>query len=312
MTEFAIRTENLVRTFGAVRAVDGITLAVPRGIVFGFLGPNGAGKTTTIRLLLGLLEPASGEIEVLGLNPRTQADQIRERCGALLEHNGLYERLSAYDNLDFYGRIWHIPADERQRRIKELLENLDLWERRGETAGNWSRGMKQKLAVARTLLHHPELVFLDEPTAGLDPIASAALREDLAQLARREGVTIFLTTHNLSEAEKLCQQVAVIRQGKLVATGSPDELRHNSGRPRLEISGSGFNEPVIAALQSLPEVAFANIVENNLVIDFNEPCTSAPIVSLLVNAGVQIEEVHKGKIDLEDAFLSLLVEEPAK
>jgi len=312
MIDFAIRTDTLVRTFGAVRAVDGISLAVQRGTVFGFLGPNGAGKTTTIRLLLGLLDSTSGEVQVLGFNPRTHADKIRERCGALLEHNGLYERLSAYDNLDFYGRIWRIPAGKRQARIRELLENLDLWERRGETAGNWSRGMKQKLAVARTLLHRPELVFLDEPTAGLDPIASAALREDLAQLARTEGVTIFLTTHNLTEAEKLCQQVAVIRQGKLVASGSPEELRRNSGRPRLEISGSGFNEQVIAALLTRPEVASAGLLADKLVIDFHAPCSSAPFVSLLVNAGVQIEEVQKGKIDLEDAFLSLLEEEAAK
>jgi ABC-2 type transport system ATP-binding protein len=312
MTQTAIRTTNLACSFGSVRAVDGISLEVPRGTVFGFLGPNGAGKTTTIRLLLGLLEPTSGEAEVLGFNTHTHGDQVRERCGALLEHNGLYERLSAYDNLDFYGRIWHIPAGKRQARLKELLSNLDLWERRDETTGSWSRGMKQKLAVARVLLHHPELVFLDEPTAGLDPIASAALREDLANLAKSEGVTIFLTTHNLAEAEKLCQQVAVIRQGKLVATGSPDELRRTSGKPRLEISGSGFSEQALDALKIHPQVAAVSAEMNRLVIDFKQPCSSAPFISLLVNAGAQIEEVLKGKIDLEDAFLSLLEKEQAE
>lgn len=312
MTQSAIRTTNLIRDFGSIRAVGGISLEVQRGTVFGFLGPNGAGKTTTIRLLLGLLEPTSGEAEVLGFNTRSHSDQVRERCGALLEHNGLYERLSAYDNLDFYGQIWHIPAHERQARLKELLNNLDLWERRNETAGTWSRGMQQKLAVARVLLHRPALIFLDEPTAGLDPIASAALREALANLARSEGVTIFLTTHNLAEAEKLCQQVAVIRLGKLVAIGSPDELRRTSGKPRLEVSGSGFSEQAIGALKIHPQVAAVSAEGSRLVIDFKQPCSSAPFVNLLVNAGAQIEEVHKGKVDLEDAFLSLLEEEQTK
>lgn len=312
MTASAIRISNLTRIFDSVHAVDGISFEVPPGIVFGFLGPNGAGKTTTIRLLLGLLEPTSGEVEVLGFNPRTQGEQVRERCGALLEHSGLYERLSAYDNLDFYARIWRIPANERQARIKELLSHVNLWERRDEISGNWSRGMKQKLAVARTLLHRPALVFLDEPTAGLDPIASSALREDLATLAKSEGVTIFLTTHNLAEAEKLCQQLGVIRQGKLVATGSPDELRRNSGKPRLEISGSGFGEQVVAALKNQPQVAAVSAGDNHLLIEFKEPSSSAPFVSLLVSAGAQIEEVHKGKADLEEAFLSLLEEEPEK
>jgi len=312
MTQPSIRTTNLIRDFGTVRAVNGISLEVQPGTVFGFLGPNGAGKTTTIRLLLGLLEPTSGEAEVLGFNTRSQGDQIRERCGALLEHNGLYERLSAYENLNFYGRIWHIPSSERLARIKELLTNLDLWERRDEVCGNWSRGMKQKLAVARVLLHRPALIFLDEPTAGLDPIASAALREDLANLAKGEGVTIFLTTHNLNEAEKLCQQVGVIRQGKLVASGSPDELRRTSGKPRLEISGTGFSEQAINEIKNHPAVDTISTEEQRLVINFKQPSSSAPFVNLLVNAGAQIEEVQKGKADLEDAFLSLLEEEKTK
>ena len=230
MTGWAIRTDELARVFGAVRAVQHLTLEVPRGVIFGFLGPNGAGKTTTIRLLLGLLEPTEGRAEVLDFDVRTQADEIRSRTGALLEHPGLYERLRAEDNLEFYGRIWQIPAGARQARIKEILTHLGLWERRKELVGRWSRGMKQKLAVARALLHRPQLIFLDEPTAGLDPIAAAALREDLVRLAASEGLTVFLTTHNLSEAEKLCHRVGVIRQGELLAVGSPDELRARQGR----------------------------------------------------------------------------------
>ncbi|TLN19031.1 ABC transporter ATP-binding protein, partial [bacterium] len=229
-----IRAQALARSFGAVRAVDGITFDVGSGTVFGFLGPNGSGKTTTIRLLLGLLEPTSGRAEVLGLDTLSGGDAIRQRCGALLEHTGLYERLSAEENLDFFGRVWHLPAAERAVRIRELLDGLGLWDRRKEIVANWSRGMKQKLAVARTLLHRPQLVFLDEPTAGLDPVAAAALLDDLEQLVHRQGMTVFLTTHNLAEAEKMCDRVAVIRQGQLLSIGSPDELRLRQGGQRLE------------------------------------------------------------------------------
>lgn len=308
MNTIAIRTQQLTRTFGAVRAVDGLTMEVPTGIMFGFLGPNGSGKTTTIRLLLGLLESDSGNAQVLGYDTRTQAEQIRQYSGALLEHNGIYERLSAADNLEFYGRVWRIPPADRRARIKELLTHLGLWERRNELAGNWSRGMKQKLAIARTLLHRPSLVFLDEPTAGLDPVAAAALHEDLTSLVAREGVTVFLTTHNLAEAEKLCQQVGVIRQGNLVAIGAPDQLRSQAGGQRLEIIGKGFTPQVIQQLQAQPLVSGVQVNNSHLTIQLREAAETAPLVTLLVGAGVQIEEVRKGKANLEETFLALVEE----
>jgi ABC-2 type transport system ATP-binding protein len=306
MTNIAIRTENLTRDFRELRAVDGVTLEVPTGTVFGFLGPNGAGKTTTIRLLLGLLEPTAGRAEVLGCDTRTQANAIREKTGALLEYSGLYERLSAQDNLEFYGRVARLSASEREARIKELLGPLGLWERRKEMVSAWSRGMKQKLAVARALLHHPALVFLDEPTAGLDPVASVALRDELAALAAREGVTVFLTTHNLAEAEKLCQQVGVIRQGKLLAVGALDRLRAQAGRPRVEIVGQNFTPAAIAALKARPEVTAVEHRNSHLVIELRQPAEAAPLVSLVVAQGGQVEEVRKGAANLEEAFLALV------
>lgn len=309
MNEYAIRTDQLSRDFKTVRAVDQLTIEVPAGIVFGFLGPNGSGKTTTIRLLLGLLEPSSGQARVLGYDTRSEADEIRQRSGALLEYSGLYERMSAEDNLEFYGRIWHMPANERQARIKELLDSVGLWDRRKEAVGGWSRGMKQKLAVVRTLLHRPELIFLDEPTAGLDPVAAAALREELSALAQSEGVTVFLTTHNLAEAEKLCQQVGIIRSGKLLAAGRLDQLRAQAGGPRLEITGSGFTPAVLEALQARPEVDKIENQNGRLSIRLNQLVDTAPLINLLVSAGVQVEEVRKGKASLEEAFLTL-VEEP--
>lgn len=303
-----IRTEQLTRHFGSVRAVDGISIEVPAGIVFGFLGPNGAGKTTTIRLLLSLLEPTEGRAEVFGLDTRTAGDQIREKCGALLEHTGLYERLTAEDNLEFYGRVWHMDTAQRQARAKELLQGFGLYDRRRDNVGTWSRGMKQKLAVARVLFHHPQLVFLDEPTAGLDPVAAAALREDLQNLVSRHGVTVFLTTHNLAEAEKLCNQVAVVRQGRLLAVGSPQSLRGQENN-RVEVAGRNISATAVAALRTLPDVTGAEIKDGKLDITLSPGADSAPIIASLMQNGVLVDEVRKGRASLEEAFLDLVEEE---
>ncbi len=311
MNPYAIRTSALSRDFKAVRAVDDLSLEIAAGTVFGFLGPNGAGKTTTIRLLLGLLEPSAGRAEVLGFDTRTQADPIRQSSGALLEFNGLYERLTAEDNLEFYGRVWHMPKTDRQARIKELLTGMGLWERRKEAVSTWSRGMKQKLAVARVLLHHPALIFMDEPTAGLDPVAAAALRDDLASLAAREGVTIFLTTHNLAEAEKLCQRVGVINKGRLLAVGMLDELRSQNESPRVEIAASSVSEDILSQVRGRPEVRAAAAKDGKLTIELKPGVPTAPLVRLLVTSGVEVEEVHKGKASLEDLFLTLVEEEGA-
>lgn len=309
MDHFAIQTRSLTRTFADVRAVDGITFDVPAGSIFGFLGPNGSGKTTTIRLLLGLLLPTSGNASVLGFDTQTQADEIRLNCGALLEHTGLYERMTAEDNLEFYGRVWRIPAAQRKERIQTLLQSLALWERRKDNVSQWSRGMKQKLSVARALLHQPKLIFLDEPTAGLDPVAAAALRDDLANLARRQGVTVFLTTHNLTEAEKLCDQVAVIRDGRLLSVGSPDTLRLARGGGKLEVVGRGFSEEALARLRQRPEVAAVEQHDQHLLISLAVGADSAPLVPFLAGLGVQIDEVRKGAANLEEVFLSLMKEE---
>lgn len=305
----AIQTDQLTRSFGTLKAVDRLTMEVPRGTVFGFLGPNGSGKTTTIRLLLGLLDSDQGRAEVLGFNTKTQSSEVRARCGALLEHHGLYERLSAADNLDYFGRIWHMSKTDREKRIRELLEPLDLYQRRAEPIGRWSRGMKQKLAVARTLMHHPELIFLDEPTAGLDPVASAALREDLGILVAREGVTIFLTTHNLAEAEKLCTNVGVIHRGQLLAVGSPAELRSRVSAPRLYVSGQGITSQIVEEIRMNPLVVNVQHRNEKLVMDLQDLARSHEIVSQLVQAGVRIDEVHKERLDLEDVFLQLVEEE---
>jgi ABC-2 type transport system ATP-binding protein len=303
-----IRTEGLTRTFGGVRAVDGLDLEVPAGTAFGFLGPNGAGKTTTIRLLLGLLEPTAGRAAVLGCDTRTDAGRIRAQSGALLEHHGLYERLSAEQNLEFYARVWRLGRAARADRIRMLLQPMGLWERRAEPVGRWSRGMKQKLAVARALLHKPSLLFLDEPTAGLDPVAAATLRDELSALVQQEGVTVFLTTHNLAEAERLCGRVAVIKQGRLLAVGHPDELKARSAT-RAEISGRGFGDRTLALLREHAGVVRADLQNGRIVLELAEPAETAPLVALIVQNGGLVEEVRKDKGSLEDVFLTLMEEE---
>jgi len=309
MGEVAVAMKGLTRDFDTVRAVDSLSLEVPAGSIFGFLGPNGAGKTTTIRLLLGLLEPTAGRVEIMGMDTSTHADEVRSCTGALLEHPGIYEQLSGEDNLEFYGRVWRIPRAERQERIKELLTHMGLWERRKDKAGAWSRGMQQKLALARTLLHRPPLVLLDEPTAGLDVVAATAVRDDLEALADREGVTVFMTTHNMAEAERLCSQVAVIRGGRLIAKGHPDVLRERAGGPKMEIVGRGFTDDALTSLRDRPEVTTAEIRNGRLTIDLREDMEAAPLVRFLVEEGVQVEEVRRGKASLEEVFLTLMEEE---
>lgn len=308
MTAVAIRTDGLVRDFGRVRALDHLTLEVPAGIVFGFLGPNGAGKTTAIRTFLGLLEPTAGKAWVLGFDVKSQSHLIRERSGALLEHTGLYERLTAFQNLDLVGRIWHIPKAARHARIRELLEQFGLWERRDQPVGKWSRGMKQKLAVARAVFHRPALVFLDEPTAGLDPVASAALREDLAKLALSEGVTIFLNTHNLGEAERLCSLVGVIRQGRLVALGPPRSLR-GDGRVTLRIVATPLSDTVVGVLVGLPGVVAAQRFADGIELTLERGASAAPIARHLVSLGVDVEEMRRESPSLEQTFMELVTDE---
>lgn len=302
----AIQTSNLTRRFGDLMAVDHLTIDVPAGTVFGFLGPNGSGKTTTIRLLLGLLDANVGRAEVLGYDVARDAAEIRRLSGALLEHTGIYERLTAYDNLNFYGRINRVPKAEREARIKELLVSVDLWDRRDDTAVDWSRGMKQKLAIARTLLHRPRLVFLDEPTAGLDPVAAAALREDILKLVRETGVTVFLTTHNLAEAEKICDQVAVIKQGKLLSVGSPDELRTKQGAVSFKIVGNGFTPAMLSVLEQREDVKSVAANGGSITLSLTPAADTAEIVRWLVMEGVRVEEARKGQDTLEEAFLHLL------
>ena len=302
----AIRTEGLTRRFNGVTALDGLDIEVPTGSIFGFLGPNGAGKTTTIRLLLGLLEPSAGGATVLGRDVRRDGQGIRESVGVLLESDGLYERLTARQNLDFFASVARLDPVQRSHRIQALLEEIGLWERRDDPVADFSRGMKQKLALARAFLHRPSLLFLDEPTAGLDTPSAVGLRRELVSLAREEGVTVFLTTHNLLEAERVCDRVAVIRQGKLLAEGPPEAIR-SGGRRSLEVTASGIRPALVARLMNAPQVTGARVdPEGRLILDLGEDAQTAPLVRSLVEGGAEVSEARIRGESLEENFLALL------
>ena len=310
MDSLAISTNDLSRRFGATEALSGLTLQVPRGVVFGFLGPNGSGKTTTIRLLLGLVAPTRGSATVMGHDVSREGNAVRTLTGALLEHTGLYERLGAEDNLDYHARIARLGDSERRARVRELLTEMGLWERRHEPIRTWSRGMKQRLAVARALLPRPPLVFLDEPTAGLDPVAAASLRDDLLATVRRDGTTVFLTTHNLTEAERICERVAVIRKGVLLAAGTTENLRRQVAPASVvTLVGRGLDERVCTLLQGHPDVTALQRVPGGLHLTLRPGAGSASVVAVAVNGGAEVEEVVKPKVSLEDLFLDLVEED---
>ena len=232
-----IETNNLMRTFSNLTAVDNLTLNIEKGEVFGFPRPNGAGKTTTIRMLACLISPTKGTATVAGYDIHKDPLKVRQSVGILTENPSLYERLTAYENMDFFRKLTEFTdAAERQKRIQELLEFFHLWDRRNDKVAGFSKGMKQKLAIVRATVHRPPVMFLDEPTAGLDPESAKEIRDLMAELSEREKCTILLSTHHLEDAEKLCKRVLIMNKGKVLLIGSPDELRQKiSGEPVIEV-----------------------------------------------------------------------------
>ncbi len=222
--ENIIEVNGLERVFGQNRAVDGMTFHVKQGEVFGLLGPNGAGKTTTVRLLNGILPPSGGTARIFGLDPAMDGQRIREKTGVLTESPSLYERLSARENLEFFGTLAGISSEKLSQRVLDILKFFDLQDRVDDKVETYSKGMKQRLALARALVHEPPLLFLDEPTSGLDPEAAQQVNELIAGLGQRSGQTILLATHNLLEAQRLCDRVAVMNKGRILAMGSLKEL----------------------------------------------------------------------------------------
>ena len=312
----AIETVGLVKRFGSLSAVDGLSFEVEAGEIFGLLGPNGSGKTTTIRMLSCLIAPTEGQASVGGHDIRRDPLRVREIVGVLTENPSLYERLTAYENMEFFARAYGV-ADEAARaaRIREVLEFFELWERRGERVGTYSKGMKQKLAIARAIVHSPEVLFLDEPTAGLDPKASKDIRDMMERLSRQEKHTILLCTHNLEDAERLCSHVMIINKGKSIVAGTTDELRRKiAGPPKLEVGLIKVTEQIVRAAEASENVRAVEVngANTKLMIDVDDPDSSTPyVVKRIVDAGGLVRSVQLVEPSLEEAYLKLVKEAAA-
>jgi ABC-2 type transport system ATP-binding protein len=312
----AIETVGLVKRFGSLAAVDGLSFEVETGEIFGLLGPNGSGKTTTIRMLSCLIAPTEGQASVGGHDIRRDPLRVRETVGVLTENPSVYERLTAYENMEFFARAYGV-ADEAARaaRIREVLEFFELWERRGERAGTYSKGMKQKLAIARAIVHSPEVLFLDEPTAGLDPKASKDIRDMMERLSRQEKHTILLCTHNLEDAERLCRHVMIINKGRSIVAGTTEELRRKiAGPPKLEVSLVKLTEKIVRAAEGSKHVRAVEVnrAKTKLVIDVDDPDGSTPyVVKRIVDADGLVRSVQLVEPSLEEAYLKLVKEAPA-
>ncbi len=303
MTETMIQTQNLTKTFGENTAVDRLSVSIPAGEVFGLLGPNGAGKTTTIRMLAALIGATSGEARVAGFQVGKEDHAVRKNVGILTESPGLYDRLSAERNLSFFAKLYEV--EDIPTQVERYLRMLGLWERRHEEVGTFSKGMRQKLAIARALLHEPRVLYLDEPTSGLDPEASRIVREFITEL-RHEGRTIIICTHNLDEADRLCDRVAVFKS-RLLALDTPTNLRRQlfgrmvvfhlvEGQPRFA-----------AAIEQVDFVQKTELVDNKLVVTLSDPEEQNPaLVRILVENGAQIRFVGELRRSLEDVYMHLI------
>jgi ABC-2 type transport system ATP-binding protein len=302
-----IETVDLTKNFKDITAVEDLTMTIKDGEVFGFIGPNGAGKTTTVRMLCCLISPSRGSAFINGLDVANPGDRIKIRgmIGLLPETPGLYESLSAQRNLDFFAQLYGISGSEREKRIRELLTTLDVWDRRNDPVAKFSKGMKQKIAIARALVHEPAFLFLDEPTSGLDPQASLTVRNYLLDL-KKEGRTIFLNTHNLDEAERLCDRIGVIER-KLLAVGSPDELSSKFWGKATVIEVRSLTSEMVRAVESISSVRRVTQIDGKLVVELDRPDLNNPlVVRALIDKGAEIEYVNELKHGLEDIYLKLI------
>lgn len=298
-----IKTENLTKQFTSTLAVDRLSIQIPEGEVFGFLGPNGAGKTTTVRMLTALIGPTSGEAVVNGFRIGSQDKEIRRSVGILTESPGMYDNLSAEFNLMTFAKLYEVQDPAGQ--VEKYLRMLGLWDRRKDEAGTFSKGMKQKLAIARALLHEPRLLFLDEPTAALDPEGARLVRDFIEDL-RKQGRTIFLCTHNLDEADRLCDRIGVFKT-RLLVVDSPENLRNQLFGRKVVFHLLAAEEKLAASVKAMPFVRDAKAIDNKLLVTLDDPEAHNPeIVRVLVGLGAEIQFVGELRHSLEDVYLQLV------
>jgi ABC-2 type transport system ATP-binding protein len=303
-----IETDALTKQFKVkdrppIVAVDGLSIRVREGEVFGFLGPNGAGKTTTVRMLCSLIGPTSGQARIDGHVVGKDDQAIRETVGILTESPGMYDRLSAERNLTIFARLYGVKDVAGQ--VEKYLRMLGLWERRFDEAGSFSKGMRQKLAIARSLLHEPKVLFLDEPTSGLDPEAAKLVRDFIEEL-KSEGRTIFLCTHNLDEADRLCERIGIFKT-RLITVDSPENLRKQLYGRKVVFHLTRLDPAWLPAIRSLSFVKEAQATDNKLVVGLDNPEEQNPVlVRCLVELGAEIQFVGELRHSLEDVYLQMI------
>lgn len=307
MTEKVIEAVGLTKRYGDILAVDGITFEVGRGEIFGFLGPNGAGKTTTIRMLTSLSIPTSGRARVLGYDVASEVEEVKRRIGVVPEASNLYDELSGVENLLFIAGLMGVPRNKRRERAERLLKIFGLYERRAHLFGTYSRGMKRALTIAAALIHEPELLFLDEPTAGLDIVAARSLRR-LVEDLNREGVSIFLTTHYLEEADQLCDRMAIIVKGRIKVVDTPERLKTiTADEPAIEISfrwlPKGFVEELSGRLKGLRVIYMDH--GRVRVYGGSTEAVLGEVLECAGRLGAEVEAVNSVRPKLEDAFVKI-------
>lgn len=302
-----LEADGLSRRFGDITALADVSFAIPAGQVVGLLGHNGAGKTTTIRLLNGLLAPSEGGVRTLGLNPSTDGPAVRARTGVLTETPSLDDRMTARESMTFWADMWDVPPANVARRVTELLERFELAERADDRVGGYSRGMRQRLALARTLVHDPPVLFLDEPTAALDPIASLGVRDLVRTLAAGEQRTVLICTHNLVEAQDLCDRVIILRRGRIVADGTPSQVIHAAALPvRVEIEVDAEHAAEALSIARAASADRASTRPNGGIAIEGLARDAVPqLVSQLVACGASVYRVSPEQASLEDAYVAL-------
>lgn len=306
-----ITVENLTKEFETVTAVENISFTIDKSEIFGFLGPNGAGKTTTIRLLSTLIGPTSGTISIDKKDPKKDGAYIRSIIGLLTETPGLYEKISAYANLEYFSSFYDVPDGRRISNIEKYLKMFDLWERRDDLAGTYSKGMKQKLALCRALIHEPKILFLDEPTAGLDP-ASAHMVRNFIESLKQEKITVFLCTHNLAEASTLSDRVCFIKR-KIIRIATLSELQDHDKNKRVEIVFKEDAGRYRVLLEDITGISNMDIRDNIASLFIEEPEKTNPeIIRRLVNNNIDILYINQIKATLEDIYLDLIKDEETK
>nr|MDO8133050.1 ABC transporter ATP-binding protein [Candidatus Njordarchaeum guaymaensis] len=309
-----IHVENLTRTFGKIVAVDHVSIDVKEGEIFGFLGPNGAGKTTTVRVLCSLLKPDEGKATIDGHDIVKEASTVRSVVGLLPEPelSGLYERMTPIENLTFFARLYNMSERQIQNRVKELLDMMDLWGRRNDKVATFSRGMRQKLSIARAIVHDPKVLFMDEPTTGLDPAAAKSFREFLAKLCKQLNRTVFLCTHNLPEADMICDRIAIINRGQIAMVGETSELKKSLWKKRVFTITllPGLDKSITEKISEISSVENVKLKRNIIQYETEKPDESNPmIIQRIVESGGKIVTLQEERKTLEDIYMKIIGQE---